>query len=406
MGCTLLHAVAGVWQASSISVFSIIITTIFVLSPNRPRLGDAAILLRTASVYPRTFRLRHNILVKTLCLPLVAAALLSAQAPRVDDIEFYGLHKLPEQKLLHTLHVKPGDPLPPSKGDLEDELAQIPGVVLARVEAVCCDQGKTTLFIGIEEKGAAHLAFRSPPSGGAVLSEDVTNTYRKFLEAVRDAAHRGSTAEDLTNGHSLMADPDARDLQFQFADFAGAHLPLLREVLRDSDDAEQRAIAATVIGYAPNKKEVVNDLAYALQDPGDAVRANALRSLNAIAVLARLQPQLGIHVPPTWFVEMLNSIVLSDRTRAANVLVTLTDQDAATLDQIRDRALDSVVEMAQWKVLRYALPPFILVGRLAGMNEQEIQKAWTGGDRQAAIGLALGSKAKKKPDMGPANKIE
>lgn len=361
----------------------------------------------THNPYPRRSPLRHNTLVKSLSLSLIAAALLSAQAPRVDHIEFYGLHKLSEQKLLHTLRLKPGDPLPPSKGGLEDDLEQVTGVVLARLEAVCCDQGKTTLFIGIEEKGAPHLAFRSPPAGASVLPDDVTNAYQKFLEAVRDAAHRGSTAEDLTVGHSLMADPDAREFQFQFADFAAAHVPLLRDVLRDSDDAEQRAVAATIIGYAPNKKDVLNDLVYALQDPDDAVRENALRSLNAFAVLARLQPQLGIRVPPTWFVEMLNSIVLSDRTRAANALVTLTDQDAAVaLDEIRDRALDSVVEMAQWKYLRYALPAFILVGRLAGMNEQEIQEAWTGGDRQSAIGIALGAKTKKKPGMGPANKIE
>jgi hypothetical protein len=343
--------------------------------------------------------------VKSLCLSLITAALLCAQAPRVDGIEFYGLHKLSEQKLLHTLHVKPGDPLPPSKGDLEDELEQIPGVVQAHVEAVCCDQGKTTLFIGIEEKGAPHLAFRSAPAGSAVLPSGVEEIYQHLLDAVREAAHGGSTGEDLTMGHSLMADPTARLLQFQFIDFTAGHLPLVRDVLRDSDDAEQRAIAATVIGYAPDKKEVLNDLVYALQDPDEAVRSSALRSLNAIAVLARLQPQLGIHVPATWFIEMLNSVVLSDRTRATNALVTLTDQDAAALDQIRDRALDSVVEMAQWKVLSYALPPFILVGRLAGMNEQEIQKAWTSGDRQTAIGIALGSK-KKKTEMGPANKIE
>jgi hypothetical protein len=103
---------------------------------------------------------------------------------------------------------------------------------------------------------------------------------------------------------------------------------------------------------------------------------------------------------------MLNSIVLSDRTRAANALVTLTDQNGAeALDEIRDRALDAVTEMAQWKNLRYALPSFILVGRLAGLNEQEIQKAWTNGDRQAAIGIALGAR-KKKPGMGPVEKIE
>lgn len=341
--------------------------------------------------------------MRILCLPLAAACILAAQAPRVGDIEFYGLHKLSEQKLLHALHLKTGDPIPPSKGNLEDTLEEISGVVEARVEAVCCDQGKATLFIGIEEKGAPHLAFRSPPAGNALLPEDVTDSYHEFLEAVREAARRGSTAEDLTSGHSLMADPQARRLQLQFADFAGAHLPLLRDVLRDSDDDEQRAIAAALIGYAPDKKDVLNDLGFALQDPAEAVRANALRCLQAVAVLARLQPGLGIHVSATWLVEMLNSIVLSDRTHAASALVTLTDQNPAeALDQIRDRALDSVVEMAQWKTLRYALPPFILAGRLAGMNEPEIQKAWISGNRQAVITLALGTERKKKPEMGPA----
>lgn len=349
--------------------------------------------------------------MKYICLFLAAAVLLGAEAPRVGDIEFYGLHKLSEPKLLHTLHLKPGDALPPSKGDLEDELEKVPGVVEAHVEAACCEEGKTTLFIGIEEKGAPHLAFHSAPGGDAVLPDDVVEIYHQFLDAVRDAAHRGSTAEDLTAGHSLMADEHCRLLQFQFQDFAGAHLPLLQDVLRDSSDEEQRAMAATIIGYAPNKKDVVNDLENAMQDPGESVRSNALRALNAIAVLARLDPKLGIQISPTWFVEMLNSIALSDRTRAANALVTLTDtltdkDSAAALDQIRDRALDSVIEMAQWKNLRYALPPFILVGRLAGMNEAEIQKAWTGGGRQAVIGIALGGKPKKKPGMGPANKIE
>ncbi len=354
-------------------------------------------------MYPGARRLRHNRFVKLIWLSLLAASLLVAQAPRLGDIEFYGLHKLGQEKLLRALHLKVGDVLPASKGDLEDRLETIPGVVLARVEAVCCDNGQATLFIGIEEKGAQHLAFHSPPGGDATLPEEVADTYQKFLEAVREAAHRGSTAEDLTNGHSLMADPDARELQLQFADYAGAHVALLRNVLRDSADEEQRAMAATIMGYAPNKKEVVNDLEYAMEDPAEPVRANALRALNAIAVLGHLQPQLGIRVSPTWFVEMLNSIVLDDRTRAAAALVTLTDQDPGDgLDQIHERALDSVVEMARWKALRYALPPFILVGRLDGLNEQQIQQAWTTGGRQAVIASALARKRRKPVVMGPA----
>ncbi|MFN7999027.1 MAG: HEAT repeat domain-containing protein [Bryobacteraceae bacterium] len=336
--------------------------------------------------------------MKVLTLCALAAGALYSQAPRIGNIEFYGLHRVAEQKLLHALHIKTGDVLPPSKGDLEDELEKVSGVVLAHVEAVCCEGNRTTLFIGIEEKGAPHLAFRSPPSGDAVLPPEVVENYQKFLEAVRDAGRRGSTAEDLTNGHSLMADPTARELQMHFADYAGAHLPELRDVLRDSGEDEQRTMAAAIIGYAPNKKAVVNDLEYALQDPDESVRANSLRALNAIAVLARLQPGLGIHVSPTWFIEMLNSIVLSDRTRAAAALVTLTDKDAnGALEQIRERALDAVVEMAQWNELKYALPAFILTGRLAGMTDAEIQKAWTAGNRQSVIDLALGSGRKKKP---------
>lgn len=345
--------------------------------------------------------------MKFIFLSLLSATVLCAQAPRVGDIEFYGLHKLSDQKLLHAVHLNVGDPLPPSKGDLEDELEKIPGVVLARVEAVCCENGQPTLYIGIEEKGAPHLAFRTAPTGDTVLPDDVVEVYHQFLDAVRDAAHRGSTAEDLTTGHSLMADQNARLLQFQFADYAGAHLQNVRDVLRDADDEDQRAMAATIIGYAPNKKDVIGDLEYAMQDPDEDVRSNALRSLNAIAVLAHLDPALGLQISPTWFVEMLNSIVLNDRTRAANALVTLTEQNGReALDQIRERALDAVVEMAQWKNLRYALPPFILVGRLAGMNEQEIQKAFSSGDRQSAISIATGVKTKKKSSMGPANKIE
>ena len=65
-----------------------------------------------------------------------------------------------------------------------------------------------------------------------------------------------------------------------------------------------------MIAYAPHKPDVVNDLQYALQDPDEAVRANAVRALNGFAVLAAKQPARGIRVSATWFVEMLNSIVL------------------------------------------------------------------------------------------------
>lgn len=318
---------------------------------------------------------------------VLAAVLAAGQVPQVGEIELYGLRRVREENVRRVLNVRPGDALPPSRGDLEDRLETIASVVRARVEAVCCEDGKAVLFVGLEERGAPHFAFRSNPAGPAgLLPEEILKTYTDLLAALEAAARRGSTAEDLTRGHSLMADPGARELQQRFAAMAGNRLKVLRMVLRDGSDAGERAVAAAVLGYAPDKKAVLDDLQYAMQDPDESVRANAMRSLAAIAVLAARRPELDIRIPPTWFVEMLNSLPLSDRTRAAAALVNLTEHDGrAALEQIRARALDAVVEMARWKTLRYALPAFILAGRVAGMKEDEIEAAWTRGERERVL---------------------
>jgi hypothetical protein len=322
----------------------------------------------------------------------VLAAVIAAQAqqftpPKIGAIEYYGIHKLSEARIAKTLGLKPGDPMPPSKGDTEDRLEKIPGLVEARLEAVCCQpDGRITLFVGIEEKGAPHFALRSEPTGTAALPQDVLALHQKLVTAVEAAVRRGSTAEDLTLGHSLMADADAREIQQALAQYAKDHLAHLRDVLRNSDQADHRAIAATVIGYAPDKTKVTSDLEYAMQDPDESVRGGAMRSLEAIAVLAARQPDLEIRISPTWFIEMLNSISLSDRFKAATALVNVTEKDAKpTLQLIYDRALGSVLEMAQWQSLRYALPAYILLGRMAGVSEQNIEQSWQQGNRDAVV---------------------
>ncbi len=328
---------------------------------------------------------------------LLPAALAADSAPRVRTVDYYGLRKIPANRIQKVVGLNAGDPLPPSKGDLEDQLEKISGVVQARVEVVCCEGPDGMLFVGIEERGAPHFALRSAPTGEATLPAEIVESYRQLLKAIEDAARRGSTAEDLTHGHPLAADPDARGIQESFVDFTGHHQAQIREVLRNSADGGQRSLAATLIGYAPDKSAAVNDLEYAMQDPDEDVRASAMGALNAIAILAAKQPDLGIHISPTWLVEMLNSIALSDRNGATRALINLTDsRPGATLDLMRERALSSLVEMAQWKSLRYALPAFILLGRVGGIDEQQIQDSWTAGDRGAMVLQVLRSSKKRR----------
>ena len=172
-------------------------------------------------------------------LPLllfVSAA--AAQAPQVGDINFYGLRKTTGDKILSALELKAGSVLPPSKGAMEERIEEISGVVQARVEAVCCDRAAVALFIGIEEKGAPHFDYRAAPAGNIALPPELMDSYHAFLAAVERAAQAGNTAEDLTAGHGLMAEPAARALQEKMAEFAAEHLDLLRDELRTGSEPE------------------------------------------------------------------------------------------------------------------------------------------------------------------------
>jgi hypothetical protein len=318
--------------------------------------------------------------------------------PRIGIIDFYGVRKANHDRLSKALGVSAGDPMPPSKSAVEEKLETVSGVARARVEAVCCAAGGAILFVGIEERGAPHSEFRPLPAKDVSLPAPILETYAEFLRAVEAAARRGQSSEDLIEGHSRMADPACRELQQRLVTLAGEHVAALRDVLRNSVDDEQRSTAAAVIGYVPKNKKrmVVDDLQYALQDSDDAVRGNAARTLTAFAVLARQDPEQGIKVSPTWLVEMLNSIVWSDRNKACLALLHLTeDRNSDVLALVRDRALESLAEMARWNSLAHALPAYILLGRAGGVAEADIHSAWEAGDRERVIRKALGVRKRR-----------
>ncbi len=326
---------------------------------------------------------------KPVCLAILGATLLPAQALRVGILDFYGLHKVSEAQVRKVLGAREGEALPPSKGDAEDRLAKIPGVVDAHIEAVCCDGSQMILYVGIEERGATHFELRPPPTGDVRLPDEVEAVYRQFIDHYQTAGRQDVADEDLTHGHSLVADSATRAVQEMFPNLADQDLVQIRAVLRTSGDESERAAAAYIIGYATKKTAIVDDLQFALTDPDPGVRENAAHGLVALSVLRRLQPDSGIKIAPTWFIEMLNSLSWSDRDRAVRALEVLTERrDPSALEQMRTRALDSLVEMARWKVLNHALPACILLGRIAGLTDEEIQDDWSRGDRQTIIAAA------------------
>ncbi len=327
------------------------------------------------------------------CLSLFAVVAVGLSAtditPRVGLIEIYGLRKVSAQKVRAAIGAGPGETLP-SREEAEERIDKISGITGSRVEAACCAGSNMVLYVGVEERNAPHMDFNAPPTGDVSLPADLLASYRSFLDEVAGSIRGRNADEDLTQGYSLMSDPECRRIQQSFIPAVAANLDLIDRVLRQSADPEQRAAAAYLLQYGPRgphtTKIVVDGLQYALRDSDDSVRENAMRALQAVSVGAKLHPDEFIRVSPTWFIELMNSVVWSDRRDASRALVNLTEnRDAESLALLRDRALPSVIEMARWHDLDQALPSFILAGRLAGLDEAAIKAAWVDGDRDAVL---------------------
>ncbi len=330
-------------------------------------------------------------MVKFCCALALVCLIASAEdiTPRVGSVEIYGARKVSIQKIKIALGARPGDLLP-IREEAEERIDQLSGILAARVEAACCEAHGTILYVGIEERDSPHVEYHAAPAGAVTLPPALADKYHAFLSAVSDSIHGRNNDEDLTNGYSLMADADCREIQQSFIPLVEQNLALVDQVVRESADPDQRAAAAYLLQYAPRSprasKTMVNALQWALRDQDDNVRDNAMRALRAVSIGAKLHPDQQIHIEPTWYVELLNSVVWSDRRNAALELVELTqDHDPDTLALIRQRALPSVIEMARWHDLNHALPAFILAGRIAGLDEKQIQTAWVGENREEVL---------------------
>lgn len=318
-------------------------------------------------------------------LLLLAFAAAAAAQPRVGYVEVYGNRKVPKDRIEKAVGVLPGDALPKSKGDVEEKLEGIEGILGANLEAFCCDEGKPVLYVGVLERGQPSFETRPSFTEDIALPETIVSVWNDFTVALDRAAAAGDTKEDLSAGHSMMSNIACRVLQERFVGLAQLHETDLRKVLNSAIDPAQRAIAAYVIGYVPDKSTVVNDLQQALRDSDVTVRANAARALKAISALpARDDHRLALHA--TWFVEMLNSLWLSDRIEGSQALLTSFDRISdSAVAQIRERSLPSLFEMARWRHLPHALPAYLVLGKVAAISDEDMQRSWASGQREEML---------------------
>jgi hypothetical protein len=321
---------------------------------------------------------------------VVLSGSANAQNQPIGIIDFYGLRSVSELQARDALQIKEGDPVPDSREQAQHRLQALPNVEQALLSFVCCEAGKSLLYVGIKEKGATSLKFHVAPNGSIRLLETIVRAGDAYFDALTRGIEKGDIGQDESQGHALDSYPEARAIQERFITFADQDFKLLRAVLHQSADAHHRALAAQIIAYAANKREVVRDLVYGMKDPDDGVRNSSMRALALIAGFAQRHPREQIKVPVRPFIKMLNSIVWTDRNKSAFALSQLTERrDPVILAELREQALPSLIEMARWKSPGHASRSFFLLGRVGNLSENEIQKYWDSGNREALIDTVL-----------------
>jgi hypothetical protein len=327
----------------------------------------------------------------------------AAPDEKIASVETYGLHRVTRESVLDAAGLREGGTAPDrtQRKAILERLQKLPGVKHAALVVVITPfpnsnggtTGRPIVYIGIQESNRPDVQFRSAPTSDVALPDAIVATCRDHERTFLESCRLNDFSEDDSHGYALMGNEAARTVQRKFVPLADQYYDRLVDVLRNSKSDEQRAMAATVIAYASDKKRAAADLVGATRDPNEVVRNNAVRALSVLITYARAHRELGIQVPTDWCLDLLESLQWTDRNKGMAVLDAATaDKDAAILAELRQRSLPSLVEMARWKSEGHAMMAFLLVGRIAGLDDKEIYKAWGAGEREQVIARALRTK--------------
>jgi HEAT repeat protein len=155
-------------------------------------------------------------------------------------------------------------------------------------------------------------------------------------------------------------------------DYALRNERLILQVLSSSSDARHRAIAAQMLGYCRQSGEQIDALVRASLDENDNVRNDAVR---ALYVLAGAKPKLAERIPAEPYIRLLRSGSWSDHNKASLLLMALTKtRDAKVLEALRNGALDALIEMARWRSAGHAEAALLILGRLADIGDDELNR--------------------------------
>ena len=328
-----------------------------------------------------------------LCALFAAPAAVHAQMfPPIEFVDLFGVRTLDERTVRAALPFGKGDTIngTDDKAALERNVAEALGVVAVSFALVCCTENRgSILYVGVEEQPGTAAAYRPTPTGDLELPAEVLAANEALGAALMQAITSGDAGEDHSQGYSLAHDSALRAQQEVFLRFARADPELFADVLRESANAEHRAIAAIAVGYAADKAWAARELEAAAFDADGGVRNNAVRALGIIGAYGQEHPEAGINIDLTRFVELLDSLEQTDRNKGL-FLLALNEATPAprVIAALKERALPSLIEMCRWRNDGHAQPACFLLAHVVGMPASG-EQALAAREQLIAAGAAL-----------------
>ena len=308
---------------------------------------------------------------------MLTAGLSQTENVRIGQIDFFGTLGIDVQKVRSELNVLEGEEFSEDKiSALRDRINRAielsVGHVSTDVSPVCCDDHQNLIvYVGLGGRNTVRIPVLDAPTGSTCLPTRAINLYDQAMDAVKEAVMKGNAGEDDSRGYSLSNDPGLRARQLAMHNYALAHERTLKRALQGCKTPEHRRAAAEILGYARRSAGQVAALVRATHDGDPDVRNNALR---ALWVLAMASVEASAEIPGQDFVDMLNSGNWHDRNKAGALLASLTVvRPRPLLERLRTTALPSLIEMAQWENPGHAYSSRVLLGRIAGLDDAQIQ---------------------------------
>lgn len=345
-----------------------------------------------------TNRLRHARVATVALIALAFGAIVYGQEISqfaIGEVEYFGYAGLNLPQIQAAIPFHKGSVLTISQ--MKDAMTKAASTIQkltgrqpTDIEPVCCDaRGAWMVYVGLPGKSSHEVSDNPAPTGNSKLPAKIVQLYDQTIEGVLHAVRAGAK-EDDSKGYFLSSDPSLHKKQLAMRAYAVSHGPLIIKVLQTSSDSHQREAAADALGYAQQTPTQLAALAHASRDPDGGVRNNAVR---ALVVLAYLGPKTAGEIPAQGFIDLLSSGSWTDRNKASLLLETLTrTRNPKLLAALRRQALAPLIEMAHWD-LGHGSPAQMILGRIAGIPEADLQKMISTGQVDAIIRAAKAAKS-------------